>query len=78
MYIANPDYYQSRDAAAEPPAIGGCLPLEQVYDFDPVPRAIGIGSARARHVLGVQGNIWTEYIPTPPAQAFPRSWRWRK
>ena len=54
------DYYQSRDAAAEPPAIGGFLPLEQVYDFDLVPRAIG--SARAYHVLRVQGNIWTEYI----------------
>lgn len=68
------DYYQSRDTAAEPPAIGGCLPLEQVYDFDPVPRAID--STRAHHVLGVQGNLWTEYLPTPAQveyMAFPRA-----
>ena len=67
-------YRKSRDTADEPPAIGGCLSLEQVYDFDPVPRAIG--SARARHVLGVQGNIWTEYIPTLAQveyMAFPRA-----
>ena len=59
------DYYQSRDTAAEPPALGGHLPLEQVYDFDPIPAAIA--GAHAGHVLGVQGNIWTEYIATPPA-----------
>ena len=53
--------------------------MEQVYDFDPVPRAIG--SARARHVLGVRGNILTEYIPTRRRWSTWRSpapWRWRK
>ena len=68
------DYYQSRDTAAEPPAIGGHLPLEQVYDFDPIPAAIA--GAHAGHVLGVQGNIWTEYIATPAQveyMAFPRA-----
>ena len=68
------DYYQSRDTAAEPPAIGGYLPLRQVYDFEPV--APAIGAARAAHVLGVQGNVWTEYIPSEEQveyMAFPRA-----
>ena len=68
------DYYQSRDTAAEPPAIGGYLPLRQVYDFEPVPPAIDAG--RAAHVLGVQGNVWTEYIPNEEQveyMAFPRA-----
>ena len=67
------DYYQSEDTAAEPPAIGGHLPLEQVYSFEPVPPELGEHSA---HVLGVQGNIWTEYIPTEAQvayMAFPRA-----
>ena len=67
------DYYQSEDTAAEPPAIGGRLPLEQVYSFEPVPPALADHAAR---VLGVQGNIWTEYIPTEAQvayMAFPRA-----
>ena len=57
------DYYQSQDTAAEPPAIGGHLPLEQVHSFEPVPPEL---AGHAHHVLGVQGNIWTEYIATEP------------
>ncbi len=67
------DYYQSEDTAAEPPAIGGHLPLEQVYSFEPVPPALADHAAR---VLGVQGNIWTEYMATEPQveyMAFPRA-----
>ena len=67
------DYYQSRDTAAEPPAIGGHLPLEQVYAFEPVPPAL---AGHAAHVLGVQGNIWTEYMATESQvqyMAFPRA-----
>ena len=67
------DYYQSRDTAAEPPAIGGHLPLEQVYAFEPVPPAL---ASHAAHVLGVQGNIWTEYMATESQvqyMAFPRA-----
>ena len=68
------DYYESQDRTAEPPAIGGFLPLEQVYACDPIPPAID--AAHAAHVLGVQGNIWTEYIATPAQveyMAFPRA-----
>jgi hexosaminidase len=68
------DHYQSRDTAREPLAIGGFLPLETVYAFDPIPPVLT--ADQARHVLGVQANIWTEYIPTPQQfeyMAFPRT-----
>jgi hexosaminidase len=59
------DYYQG-DPAGEPLAIGGFLPLDTVYAFEPMPQ--GLTPAQAVHVLGGQGSLWTEYIPTP-AQA---------
>lgn len=55
------DYYQG-DPAQEPLAIGGFLPLEKVYAFEPVPRELG--PREARHILGAQGNVWTEYMAT--------------
>ncbi len=65
------DYYQAREG--EPPGIGGYIPLEQVYAFEPVPPELS--KKEARHILGGQGNVWTEYI-NDPAQveymAFPR------
>jgi hexosaminidase len=67
------DYYQSRNPE-EPLAIGNyLLPLEKVYQFEPVPGELS--PAEARHVLGVQGQHWTEYIPTLfhlEYMAFPR------
>jgi hexosaminidase len=66
------DYYQG-DPEFEPLAIGGYTPLDTVYQFDPVPP--DLTPDQARHVLGTQANVWTEYIPTE-AQAeymvFPR------
>jgi hexosaminidase len=59
------DYYQG-DPAGEPLAIGGFVPLDSVYAFEPVPP--GLTPKEAAHVLGGQGSLWTEYIPTP-AQA---------
>jgi hexosaminidase len=55
------DHYQSR-GADEPLAIGGFTPLEKVYAYEPVPDALN-GAERLR-VLGAQGQLWTEYIPT--------------
>ena len=55
------DYYQGRDHTAEPRAIGGYLPLEKVYAFEPIPA--GLAPAMTAHILGAQGNVWTEYIP---------------
>src|SRR5439155_1656814 len=55
------DHYQSADTVAEPLAIGGYLPLDTVYAFEPVPSALTAGEAR--YVLGAQGQLWSEYIP---------------
>ena len=56
------DYYQA-DPETEPLAIGGLTPLEKVYAFEPTP--VELTEEEARHVLGAQGNVWTEYIKTP-------------
>ena len=67
------DYYQSRNTAGEPLAIGGFLPIETVYAFDPIPAELE-PEHRAR-VLGAQGQLWTEYLAGPKQveyMAFPR------
>ena len=56
------DYYQSTNRATEPRAIGGFLPLDQVYALEPVP--VKLGPQYQAHILGAQGNLWTEYIPS--------------
>lgn len=56
------DHYQS-DPRTQPKATGGYATLEQVYQYNP--RAAGIAGDKAQHVLGAQGNVWTEYLPTP-------------
>ncbi len=53
------DYYQG-PAEKEPVAIGGNLPLEKVYSFEPVPQAVS--PDKTGHILGVQGQLWGEYI----------------
>lgn len=55
------DHYQSTNHLAEPKAIGGFLPLRQVYQFDPMPQ--NLAPDLQAHVLGGQANLWTEYIP---------------
>lgn len=55
------DYLQSQDAS-EPLSIGGDLPLEKVYGYDPFD---GLDEGQRKHILGVQANLWTEYIATP-------------
>ncbi|MDU8886039.1 beta-N-acetylhexosaminidase [Yeosuana sp. MJ-SS3] len=55
------DYYQSDDKDNEPLAIGGYLPLEKVYNFNPISKELSI--EESKYVLGGQANIWTEYIP---------------
>jgi len=67
------DYYQSQNTGGEPLAIGGFLPLQTVYSFEPVPSELE-PQYRA-HILGGQGQIWTEYLPGPKQveyMAFPR------
>ncbi len=57
------DFYQSLNRKKEPKAIGGDLPLKKVYAFEPIPPALT--AEQAKHILGAQGNVWTEYIKTP-------------
>ena len=57
------DYYQTGDTDNEPMAIGGFLPLEKVYSFNPIPDELT--PEQSTHILGAQANLWTEYIPTP-------------
>jgi len=52
---ANPDF--------EPEAIGGFTTLKKVYSFEPIPEELT--ADEGKHILGAQGNVWTEYIPTP-------------
>lgn len=55
------DYYQA-EPEGEPLAIGGHLPLETVYSFEPVPDTLT--RSERRHILGAQANVWTEYMRT--------------
>jgi hexosaminidase len=55
------DYYQS-ESDDEPLAIGGFLPLEKVYAFNPVPEELS--EEESKYILGAQGNVWTEYMMT--------------
>ena len=67
------DHYQS-DNENEPLAIGGFLPLEKVYHFNPIPKELS--DQEATYVLGAQGNVWTEYMQTEKQveyMAFPRA-----
>ncbi len=53
------DHYQG--VANEPKAIGGFTPLQTVYSFEPIPDELP--SAMKSHIIGAQGNVWTEYMP---------------
>jgi hexosaminidase len=55
------DYYQG-DKETEPLAIGGFLPLNTVYSYEPVPEELT--GHEVDHILGTQGNVWTEYMKT--------------
>lgn len=53
------DYCQSEDPQSEPVGIGGFVPVEKVYGYEPLD---GMDQQAEKHVLGVQANLWTEYI----------------
>lgn len=58
------DYYQTAEGEnqwSEPLLIGGNLPIEKTYSFEPYP-AQATQQAK-NHIIGVQANLWTEYIP---------------
>ena len=54
------DYRQAQ--SGEPYAIGNAvITLEEVYSYDPIPPELD--AKAASHILGIQGNVWTEYMP---------------
>lgn len=55
------DYYQCEEKDEEPLAIGGYLPVSKCYSCDP---SEGMSEEVAKHILGLQANLWTEYIGT--------------
>jgi hexosaminidase len=55
--------YNQGDSKREPPNIGGFLPLEKVYSYNPIPR--DLKGEEQNYILGAQANVWTEYISTP-------------
>ncbi|PTN07823.1 family 20 glycosylhydrolase [Mangrovibacterium marinum] len=56
------DYYQNPDKYLEPLAFNGLVTLSKVYNYEPVPA--GLTADEARYVLGAQGNMWTEWMPS--------------
>ena len=55
------DHYQA-EPINEPTGFGGLTTLEKVYSFEPV--SAELNAEQAKHILGAQANLWTEYIET--------------
>lgn len=76
--VMSPDgplYFNSYqgDRDTEPDAYPEFFSLQQVYDYDPQPATLT--PEQRNRILGVQGNIWAEYIASAPQlfyQALPR------
>ena len=67
-------YYQSENHENQPLALGGYVPLEIVYGYNPTPKELS--AEEQKHILGLQGCLWTEMIPTPEIleyMAYPRA-----
>ena len=57
------DHYQTADISHEPLSIGGNETVKDVYSFEPV--AADLSADEAKHIMGVQANLWTEYVAYP-------------
>ena len=67
------DYQQVEDTQFEPSRCGGFIPVEKVYSLDPAPDSLS--TAARQHILGVQANLWAEYMTNEAIveyQALPR------
>ena len=56
------DHYQAKDTAKEPLAIGGYTPIEEIYNYEPIPNELD--ESLHKYIIGAQGNVWTEYMKT--------------
>ena len=67
------DAYQS-NPTTQPEAIGGYLPIQRVYNYEPIPAALA--KEQHKYIIGTQANLWSEYLPTTyqvEYMAFPRA-----
>ena len=55
------DYYQTKYVDDEPLCIGGYVPVEKVYEYEPVDSSLTV--EEQKYIIGVQANLWTEYVP---------------
>ena len=56
------DHYQAKDTSNEPLAIGGYTPIEEIYNYEPIPNELD--ESLHKYIIGAQGNVWTEYMKT--------------
>ena len=56
------DHYQAKDTKKEPLAIGGYTPIEEIYNYEPIPSELD--KSLHKYIIGAQGNVWTEYMKT--------------
>ena len=56
------DHYQAKDTKNEPLAIGGYTPIEEIYNYEPIPSELD--RSLHKYIIGAQGNVWTEYMKT--------------
>ena len=56
------DHYQAKETANEPLAIGGFTPIEEIYNYEPIPNELD--ESLHKYIIGAQGNVWTEYMKT--------------
>jgi len=67
------DHYQSSEPTNDPLTIGGNCPLDKVHGYEPIPTELT--AEQASHIIGVQGQLWSEYLPTTSRleyMSFPR------
>ena len=56
------DHYQAKNTSNEPLAIGGYTPIEEIYNYEPIPDELD--ESLHKYIIGAQGNVWTEYMKT--------------
>ena len=77
MSPLNPLYfnlYENEERLITPLAYPGLIPLDKVYNYNPVPQSLTGNDAK--NIIGVQANLWSEYVnngKTAEYMTFPRA-----
>lgn len=62
------DYYQIEDKTKDSISFGACTTVDKVYNAEPIP--LSLSPSESKYILGVQGNLWSEYIPSAANMEF--------